>query len=74
MTVRVWRDDASLFMEVRDEGVPFDPVKKPNPDLMPRLRRGKRGGLGVYFFKTLMDGLTYRRDGGENVLTVRKKI
>jgi len=74
LAIRIWRDEGTLFMEIRDRGVPFDPVKKPNPDVMARLRRGKRGGLGVFFFRTMMDGLSYRRDGGENILTVSKKI
>jgi anti-sigma regulatory factor (Ser/Thr protein kinase) len=74
MTVRVWHDDASIFIEVRDDGVAFNPVRKKNPDLMLKLRRGARGGFGVYFFKTLMDGLTYRRSRGQNVLTVRKAL
>jgi len=74
LALRIWRDDGCLFMEVRDRGIPFDPAQKPNPDLLTRVRHGKRGGLGVYFFKTLMDGFTYKRDGGENVLTVFKKI
>jgi serine/threonine-protein kinase RsbW len=74
LAIRIWRDDGTLFLEIRDRGVPFDPVKKPNPDVMARLRRGKRGGLGVFFFRTMMDGLSYRRDGGENILTVSKKI
>jgi serine/threonine-protein kinase RsbW len=74
LAIRIWRDEGTLFMEIRDRGVPFDPVKKPNPDLMARFSRGKRGGLGVFFFRTMMDGLSYRRDGGENILTVSKKI
>ena len=74
MNVRIWRDDGSLFIEVRDKGIPFNPVRKKNPDLMVKLRRGIPGGLGVYFFKTLMDGLSYRRTDGQNVLTVRKAI
>jgi serine/threonine-protein kinase RsbW len=74
MAVRLWRDDGSLFIQVRDNGVPFNPVKKKNPDLLVKLRRGIPGGLGVYFFRTLMDGLSYRRSGGQNILTVRKAI
>jgi anti-sigma regulatory factor (Ser/Thr protein kinase) len=74
MLVRIWRGDGSLFIEVRDRGIPFNPVRKKNPDLVLKIRRGKPGGLGVYFFKTLMDGLSYRRTGGQNVLTVRKAI
>jgi phosphoserine phosphatase RsbU/P len=74
MSVRIWNDDGLLFIEVRDRGVLFDPSGKPDPDLLTKVRRGQRGGLGVYFFKTLMDGFTYRRENGENVLTVRKRI
>ncbi|MDM7993944.1 MAG: ATP-binding protein [Candidatus Fermentibacter sp.] len=74
MAVRIWQEGDSLFIEVRDRGIPFNPVRKKNPDLMVKLRRGVPGGLGVYFFKTLMDGLSYRRAGGQNILTVRKAI
>lgn len=72
MAVRLWREDGVLFIEVRDKGVPFNPVKKKNPNLLVKLRRGQPGGLGVYFYRTLMDGLSYKRIRGENVLTVRK--
>jgi anti-sigma regulatory factor (Ser/Thr protein kinase) len=58
----------------RDRGIPFNPVTKKNPDLLIKLRRGDPGGLGIYFFRTLMDGLSYRRAGGQNILTVRKAI
>lgn len=74
LAIRIWRDDGTLFMEIRDRGVPFDPVKKPDPDLIARFRVGTRGGLGVYFFRKMMDGLSYRRVGDENILTVSKKI
>jgi len=74
MAVRIWRDDGSLVIEVRDRGVPFNPVMKKNPDLLIKLRRGERGGLGIYLVRTMMDGLSYRREGGRNILTVRKAI
>ncbi len=74
MAVRVWRENGSVVIEVRDRGIPFNPVKRKNPDLLLKLRRGRPGGLGVYLYRTLMDGLSYRRARGENVLTVRKTI
>jgi len=74
MTLRIWREGGALVIEVRDQGIPFNPVRKKNPDLKVKLRRGVPGGLGVYFFKTLMDGLSYRRADGENILTVRKSF
>ena len=74
MTVRFWREDGKFVIQVRDKGIPFNPVRKKNPDMLLRLRRGLPGGLGVYFYRTLMDGLSYRRVRGENVLTVRKTL
>lgn len=74
VAVRVWRENGSIVIEVRDKGLPFNPVKRKNPDLMLKMRRGRPGGLGVYLYRTLMDGLSYRRVRGENVLTVRKTL
>lgn len=74
IAVRLWRDKGKLVIQVRDKGIPFNPVRKKNPDMLLKLRRGLPGGLGVYFYRTLMDGLTYRRTRGENILTVRKTI
>jgi serine/threonine-protein kinase RsbW len=74
MTVRISGEPGTLVLEIRDSGVPFDPAGRPPPDLDEKIRRGSRGGLGVYLFKTLMDGFSYRREGGENVLTIRKAL
>jgi len=74
MAVRLWREGGALVIEVRDKGVPFNPAKKKAPDLLAKIKRGRPGGLGVYFYRTLMDGLTYRRVRGENILTVRKVL
>ncbi len=70
----VRRDDGRLELEVRDEGVPFDPASAPLPRLEEHVKAGRRGGLGIFLFRTLMDGFRYRREGGENVLTVYKNL
>jgi len=74
VAVRIWRDDGTLFMEFRDRGIPFDPADQKDPDLETHIRMGKRGGLGVFLFKTLMDGYSYTRTRGENILTIFKKV
>ncbi len=63
-----------ISVELRDAGLPFDPAGRPLPDVLERIRRGVRGGLGVYLYKVLSDSWSYRREEGENVLTVRKTI
>jgi len=74
MSLRIWREARTLHMEFRDRGVPFNPAETPEPDLEDKIRRGTQGGLGIYLFKTLMDGIAYRRERGENVLTISKKV
>jgi len=74
MSLRIWREGRTLHMEFRDRGIPFNPAEWPAPDLEEKIRRGTEGGLGIFLFRTLMDGFAYRREGGENILTIYKKV
>jgi serine/threonine-protein kinase RsbW len=66
--------DGAVMAEIGDDGVAFDPLEVPPPDLESDLESRPIGGLGVHFVKTLMDEVAYRRDGGKNVLTMRKRF
>lgn len=57
-------------IEIRDSGRPFDPRLVPPPDLDNLVASGRRGGLGVYLARTLVEEFSYRREGGENVVTL----
>jgi len=59
---------------VSDDGIAFDPLEVPPPDLESSLEDRPVGGLGVHFMKTLMDEVSYRRVGERNVLTMRKRF
>jgi serine/threonine-protein kinase RsbW len=74
VTVRIRRDGENLHMEIRDRGIPFNPIEMPPIDLENKIRLGTRGGVGVYLFKTLMDGYSYRRGSDENILTIYKRL
>ncbi len=58
-----------IFMEFRDSGEEFDPLRNEEPEFS---EEPVFGGLGIYLVKNLADELSYRRENGENVLTVRK--
>lgn len=72
--LKVWRDETEIRVEVRDRGVPFDPRRAPEPDLEERLRTGRKGGLGIFLYRRLMDGFEYRREEGQNVLTLVMRL
>ncbi len=70
-TITLTADTApSVFLEIRDSGRPFDPRLLATPDLEGILKEGRRGGLGVFLARTLVEDFDYRREGQENVVTL----
>jgi anti-sigma regulatory factor (Ser/Thr protein kinase) len=65
---------AGVTVEVEDDGRPFDPLQVRAPDVHSPLEERQVGGLGIYLARTVMDRLEYRRQGGKNVLVMRKNV
>jgi anti-sigma regulatory factor (Ser/Thr protein kinase) len=59
-----------VCLEIRDSGRPFDPRRVPPPDWDEHVKEGRKSGLGVYLARSLVDDFDYRREGGENVVTL----
>jgi serine/threonine-protein kinase RsbW len=57
-----------------DEGKSFDPNTYSEPDLMQRIKEKKRGGMGVYLIRKLMDQVQYNRKGETNEIRMVKKL
>jgi anti-sigma regulatory factor (Ser/Thr protein kinase) len=57
-----------------DKGIPFDPLKKPDPDITLSAEDRQIGGLGIFITKKTMDSLSYTYENNENVLTMIKRI
>ena len=57
-----------------DSGVPYDPLKKDDPDVTLSAEERAIGGLGIFMVKKSMDGMEYRYSEGKNILTLKKKI
>lgn len=72
--LKTWLADNKVFLEIIDSGVPFDPRFLKKPDIEEIMKSGKKGGLGVFLTKRLMDGLDYRRENEQNILTIYKDI
>jgi len=54
--------------------VPYDPLKKADPDLAKPLAERDIGGLGIYLVKKTMDDIVYDYKDGQNILTIKKTI
>lgn len=59
----------SLF----DSGKSFSLENYEKPDIREKIKKKKRGGVGVYLIQSLMDKVTYRHDGAKNEIRMTKK-
>ena len=76
MTLHIGFDEESRIITFRmaDRGIPFDPLKKPDPDITLSADEREIGGLGIFITKKTMDSISYVYEEGENILTMIKKI
>ena len=68
------QDHRCVTFRMADKGKPFDPLKKPDPDITLSAEEREIGGLGIFITKKTMDTVTYAYEQGENILTMIKKI
>ncbi len=68
------QDTLLLTIQLRDAGVPFNPLEKEDPDLTLSAEDRNIGGLGIYLCKKMMDSIEYRYEDGNNVLTMTKRV
>ena len=75
-TVRVEVSEAPLAVIITfiDNGVPYDPLGKDDPDITLSAEEREIGGLGIYMVKKSMDEITYEYKDGQNILTIKKNI
>ena len=72
--VEVGGDPLQVIITFIDQGVPYDPLKKEDPDVTLSAEERKIGGLGIFMVKKSMDDVKYEYADGKNILTISKKI
>lgn len=72
--VNLCRDGHDLTLEVEDDGVPFNPLDNPVPDINKPIEERRIGGLGIHLVRQVMDSLAYERRKGKNFLFMKKRL
>ncbi|MDD7256576.1 SpoIIE family protein phosphatase [Bullifex porci] len=57
-----------------DNGSPYDPTVKEDPDTTLSAEEREIGGLGIYMVKKIMDEISYEYKDGRNILILEKNI
>jgi serine/threonine-protein kinase RsbW len=66
--LRLFRENEALCLEIEDDGIPFNPIERPQHAQPASLEEAEIGGLGVDLIRTFMDECHYARRSGRNVL------
>ena len=72
--VEVSQDPLAVVITFIDNGVPYDPLAKTDPDTTLSAEEREIGGLGIYMVKKSMDEITYDYKDGQNILKIKKCI
>jgi len=72
VTIHCRMDEDNLILQIKDEGISFNPLQLPEPHLASCLKERKVGGLGVFLMRRFVDNVKYEKQGKYNVLTLVK--
>ena len=72
--VEVIEDPLAVVITFIDNGVPYDPLAKADPNTTLSAEEREIGGLGIFMVKKTMDEITYEYRDGQNILAIKKKL
>ena len=72
--VDVIKDPLSVEITFVDNGKPYDPLSRANPDTTLAIADRQIGGLGIFIVKKSMDAVNYEYKDGKNILTIKKNL
>ncbi|MBR1742907.1 MAG: ATP-binding protein [Lachnospiraceae bacterium] len=73
-TIRIEVTDDTVSLTFIDNGIPYDPLAKEDPDITLSAEERQIGGLGIFMVKKSMDDVKYEYKDGSNILTFSKDL
>ena len=71
---KINNEPLQLTIEFTDEGKPYNPLEKEDPDITLSAEERQIGGLGIFIVKQFMDVIEYRYEDNKNILTIKKML
>ncbi len=62
----------TLVLEIKDDGIPFNPLESKMPDLDIPIEERKTGDMGIHIVRELVDEIEYFRKQNKNILVIKK--
>ena len=74
VSVLIKDDPQIVYIKFVDNGIPYNPLTKADPDISLSADERTIGGLGIYMVKKTMDDMKYKYEDGQNILTIQKRF
>ena len=72
--VDILEDPVRVAITFIDEGMPYNPLEKEDPDVTLSAEEREIGGLGIFIVKKTMDNVVYDRREEKNIFTIEKNF
>ena len=69
--VAVLKDETQVTLKFADDGIPYNPLEKPDPDITLPPEQRPLGGLGIFMVKEMADDIHYEYKNNSNILTLK---
>jgi len=67
-------DGRELTLVLSDQGREFDPTLKSDTDMNVNPAERELGGMGIFIVKNILDEVSYQRQEGRNLLTMKMRL
>jgi serine/threonine-protein kinase RsbW len=74
ISVSLTVEPSAVICVLIDDGVPFNPLDIPPPDLDAALEDREVGGLGIHFVRNMMQDVVYNRHDDRNILRLSRTV
>ncbi|MBQ0025878.1 MAG: SpoIIE family protein phosphatase [Lachnospiraceae bacterium] len=74
LQIVIKEDPKRMSLKFEDEGIPYNPLVKEDPDVTLSVDERGVGGLGIYMVKNMMDNMSYRYENDKNILILEKNL
>ena len=74
MKVEFEEAPVTIVITFMDNGMPYDPLKREDPDITLSAEERQIGGLGIFLTKKTMDEVSYEFKDNKNILKLKKKL
>jgi anti-sigma regulatory factor (Ser/Thr protein kinase) len=68
VTARIGKKENMIALQYEDDGIPFNPLEMPTPEINIPLEERKIGGLGIILVRKMMDKVKYKCVNNKNKL------